>query len=95
MRQVTTVFLLTLLAGCGSGSITADELEAFFNEKRIDNNRAVALKKSSSAGGAAYLLTLHGYPNNLSVCEELIKPYNADPKQSVIQGTYYCQQLGK
>lgn len=44
--------------------------------------------------GTAYLGTIHGYPNNLSVCEELIEPYNTDPTLTTIPGsTYYCETL--
>ena len=44
-------------------------------------------------GDVAYLATIHGYPNNLSVCKELIAPYNKDSSKSVIAGEYYCEEL--
>jgi hypothetical protein len=53
---------------------------------------AVALKKRT-LGGVAYLATIHGFPNNRSVCEEIIAPYNKDPSLSVIPGEYFCEEL--
>jgi len=35
-----------------------------------DGNYAMAMKKRS-VGVTAYLATVHGYPNNLSVCQEV------------------------
>ena len=88
---------MTVLAGCGKltitngDSITATELESFFRKHKIDNNYAVALKKRSTSD--AYLATIHGYPDNLSVCKSLIEPYNKDLSLSVISGNYYCEEL--
>jgi hypothetical protein len=44
-------------------------------------------------GGSAYLATIHGYPNNRSVCEQIIAPYNKDAALSVIPGEYFCEEL--
>jgi hypothetical protein len=72
-------------------SITSTDLERFFRRHKIENKHAVAIKKRSV--GEAYLATIHGYPNNLSVCEELIAPYNKTPSKSVVPGAYYCEEL--
>ncbi len=100
MAFIAVCFLLTtsFLVGCGpatvtSGdSITSDDLESFFGKHKIDGNGAVAIKKLSF-GEESYLATIHGYPTNLSVCEQLIAPYNEDPSLSSIDGYYYCEPL--
>jgi hypothetical protein len=58
----------------------------------VDGTLALALKKRS-AGVVAYLATVHGYPDNRSVCEEIIAPCNKDTSTSVIPGEYYCEEL--
>ena len=73
-------------------SITSEELESFFRARKVDGNHVVALKKRS-AGLVSYLATIHGFPDNLSVCEELVVPYNKDSSMSVIRGEYYCEEL--
>jgi hypothetical protein len=45
--------------------------------------------------GADHLLTIHGYGNDLEVCLRLIEPYNRDPSQSIIPGSYTCVPLTK
>ena len=75
-----------------SDSVTESELEDFFRKHKVDGNKAVALKKQF-VGGESYLGTIHGYPTNLSVCEQLIAPYNEDPSLSSLPGTYYCEVL--
>lgn len=37
--------------------------------------------------------TVHGFPTNMSVCEDLIVPYNKDPSLSVLGGEYFCEEL--
>jgi hypothetical protein len=78
------------------GNLTEDEVEAYFRRHTVAGNRAVAVKLRFSvpSPGTAYLLTVHGYPNNRQVCEELIAPYNADPSTTTIPGgRYYCETL--
>src|SRR5262245_1486437 len=58
-------------------SITDTDLESYFRNHMVDGNHVAAIKKRS-VGVVSYLATVHGYPNNLSVCEELIKPYNVE-----------------
>ena len=72
--------------------ITYEELEIYLRSHTIDGNVPVAIKKASFAG-VSFLATVHGYPDNSSVCEDLIKPYNNDPSMSVIGGEYFCQRL--
>lgn len=97
VRLILIITSTILLAGCGGirpatgKSITAAELESFFREHKVDDNYAVALKKRSA--GDAYLATIHGYPDNLSVCEALIEPYNRDPELSAVPGSYFCEEL--
>ena len=92
------ILILITLVGCNeititaSDSVTESELEDFFRKHKVGGNRAVALKKQF-VGGEAYLATIHGYPTNLSVCEELIAPYNEDPSLSSLPGAYYCEVL--
>lgn len=86
-----------LLGGCGPVSITTGDsistvaLENFFKKHKVEKNRAAALKKRSL--GDSYLATIHGYPNNLAVCEELIAPYNKSTSKSIVPGSYYCEEL--
>jgi predicted solute-binding protein len=95
---VATIGAACLLTACGqakiaaSSAITSAELESFFQHHTIDGHYAVALKKHSAAGNS-YLATVHGYPNNFSVCQELIKPYNESARLSVIPGQYSCEEL--
>ena len=90
MKRILLVPALVMLSGCGD-TITADELEKFFRKHKVNGNYAVAIKKRSVE--VAYLATVHGYPNNRTVCEQLIAPYNKDPSLSVIPGEYYCEEL--
>lgn len=97
MRLALLITMLALCLGCSKAtiksdaSISEDDLQKFFRKHKINNHSAVALKKHSI--GDSYLATIHGYPNNLSVCEELIAPYNKDSALSTIPGDYYCEVL--
>jgi len=98
MKNAILICSVFLLGGCSKltittgDSISSDELEAFFREHKVDGNPAVALKKSSF-GVASYLATIHGYPDNMAVCDSLIEPYNKGSSKPVVSGTYYCQEL--
>lgn len=91
------IFVMMLLSCAGKEqetngtSITSDELLAYFKKHKIDGYNAVALKKKSLDD--MYLVTVHGYPDNKSVCEDIIKPYNENPDLSDISGEYYCEVL--
>jgi hypothetical protein len=79
-----------------SGDLSEEDLEGFFRRHTISGNQPVALKLRFSvpASGRAYLATVHGYPNNRQVCEELIAPYNSDPSLTTIPGgRYFCEVL--
>lgn len=98
MKTTLPIAFVAMLAGCTPGtmtlgdSITNEQLESFFRAHRVEGNHAVALKKRS-VGLVSYLATVHGYPNNRSVCEELVAPYNRDSSESTIPGEYYCEEL--
>lgn len=91
---VVALGAVALVTGCSqaSSNITSAGLESFFRHHQVNGNYAVAVKKRSAAG-ESYLMTIHGYPNNLSVCKMLIKPYNRDSKLSTIPGHYHCEVL--
>jgi hypothetical protein len=101
-KSVALAMFLSALLGCDLGNpvqgrdLSEEGLEAFFRKHTVNGNHAVAAKVRFTvpSPGVAYLLTVHGYPNNLSVCEELIAPYNKDPSLSVMPGnTYFCEVL--
>lgn len=98
MQKLVIIMSILLLSGCidvsivSGESIESKELESFFRKHKVDENYPVALKKHS-LGGESYLATMHGYPNNLSVCQQLIEPYNKGTESSVVAGTYFCDVL--
>lgn len=96
MYALLLIFALGVM-GCGGDpvakSMTEEQLEAFFRGRTVHGEAVVALKKRIIDGQNSYLATIHGYPNNLSVCEELIKPYNADASMSTLPGQYFCEVL--
>ena len=55
------------------GSLSSADVDSFFRGRTVDGHYAVAIKKRV-LGGENYLVTIHGYPTNLSVCEQLIAP---------------------
>lgn len=95
---VATIAVIGLLTACeqtkiaASSVVTPAELESLFRHHTVNGHYAVALKKRSAAGDS-YLLTVHGYPDNLAVCQKLVKPYNEDPQLSVLPGQYFCEEL--
>ena len=83
----------TLLLALGwGGDLSSSDVEEFFRGHKVDGYYAVAIKKRSPAG-VIYLSTVHGFPTNMSVCEDLIVPYNKDPSLSVLGGEYFCEEL--
>lgn len=89
-------FWIATTVSFSGDDLTEDKLDKFFRNHTVSGKHAVAIKKYSTLpqSGTAYLGTIHGYPNNLSVCEELIAPYNEDASLSVIPGgKYYCEVL--
>ena len=63
------------------GSLSSSDVDSFFRGRTVDGHYAVAIKKRV-LGGESYLATVHGYPTNLSVCEQLVAPYNQDQSSS-------------
>ena len=99
MTDKLTVALLgqliaaTLLMGCDQDSDLSDaDVEDFFRQHTVGGSHAVAMKKRT-LGTVTYFATVHGYPNNLSVCEDVIAPYNKDASLSTIPGEYFCEEL--
>jgi len=90
MKYFLILSIALLLSGCGK-TLTEEELESFFRKHKIEGSYPVALKKRSVAD--AYLATIHGYPDNLSVCKEIIEPYNKNQELSTVEGEYYCEVL--
>lgn len=93
------LLLIIVLGGCGPVSITygdrlsQEDLQRFLRKHRPEPSPAAAVMRALGST-ESYLATVHGYPNNLAVCEELIEPYNLDPTLSVLQGGhYYCIEL--
>ena len=97
MRILLIAGIILMLSGCekvtitSGDSITEEKLESFFRKHKVGGNYPVAIKKHSIA--ESYLATIHGYPDNLSVCKQIIEPYNKDQKLSAIEGEYYCEVL--
>lgn len=92
--------LLFVSSGCDN-PIGSSEFEGYlefeqaltetFSRKPSQYSPAVRLMKRGAVD--SWLATIHGYPDNRSVCEELIEPYNSDPELSVLPGTYYCEAI--
>ena len=97
MRHATFILFLAtaplLLAFGWGGDLSSSDVETFFRGHKVDGYYAVALKKRSDIAGVIYLSTIHGFPTNMSVCEDIIAPYNKDPSLSAIEGEYFCEEL--
>jgi len=91
MKHLLMLSIILILTGCGKTTLTEEKLESFFRKHKVGSDYPVALKKRSIA--ESYLATIHGYPDNLSVCEQIIEPYNKNQKLSDIEGEYYCEVL--
>ena len=93
----TLIRLMAVTRPGGTGAdLTEEEVEDFFRRHTVSGNHAAAIKLRFTIPrpGTAYLGTIHGYPNNLQVCEELIEPYNKDPSLTIIPGSrYFCEVL--
>ena len=93
MRFLLVIACLALTS-CGKKPNDIDDYEAALRETLqntpLGKAEAYALMKNTVAG-PAWLATIHGYPDNLSVCEELIQPYNEDKSLSTLPGEYYYE----
>jgi len=94
MRKIALFLGLVFIVHPGYAADVSDiALERYFKKTTVSGNHVAALKKRIFQGDVAYLATIHGYPNNLAVCESLIAPYNSDASKSVLPGTYFCELL--
>ena len=93
MKKIFLIVLTFLVQAAWAADTSEVDLERYFKNHTVSGNRVAALKKRIIANETAYLATIHGYPNNLAVCEELIAPYNIDSSKSVLPGTYFCELL--
>jgi hypothetical protein len=90
--------LFALSLGCNhdsvpkQGSISSKALEEFFRDHKIEGNFPAAIKKRNDFG-ISYIATVHGYPNNMLVAQDIVNVFNKNPSLSAIPGTYYCEEL--
>lgn len=98
LAPAMTINLLMVCDGKGNravaqnNNLSENDVENFFRQHTVEGNHAVAMKKRS-LGTVTYFATVHGYPNNLAVCEEVLAPYNKDVSRSAISGEYFCEVL--
>lgn len=101
MSKIFLISAMLCIAGCASENSEGREetLDAFesrlaqvYYSKPSGYSRAYAIKKNSMAG-PTWLASVHAYPDNKSVCEQLIAPYNSGELSSVLPGEYYCEEL--
>ena len=101
LAVLAQVIAVILLLGCNGeddhavaqgNDLSETDVENFFRQHTIEGSNAVAMKKRS-LGTVTYFATVHGYPNNLAVCEEVLAPYNKDASRSAISGEYFCEVL--
>ena len=93
MKKIFLIALTFLVQAAWAADASEVDLERYFKNHTVSGNRVAALKKRIIGNETSYLATIHGYPNNLAVCEELIAPYNIDSSKSVLPGTYFCELL--
>ena len=96
MRYLVLMMSGMLLSGCGEAS-NLEKIESFEGKLRTTygdkpGSAAYGIVKSSVAG-ESWLATIHGYPDNEAVCEELIAEYNESPEMSVLAGNYRCDPI--
>ncbi len=84
---ISAVFIC--LVGCASKDTDQDDVQRFFAKHKSGGSPDYAVIKN----GTDHLITIHGYADDLSVCMELIKPYNKDPSLSTLPGSYSCVPL--
>lgn len=94
MKRLIVLSTSLLLVACGSNEGAEEGLQRQLSENPVGSSPAVMLRKDGAAGDA-WLATVHGYPDNLTVCEQLIAPYNKDPNLSIMPGRYHCEQIAK
>jgi len=90
MFKMCVPIIALFLVSCGSEG-GEEGLKEQLRKHPVGGSPAVMLKKSGIA--ESWLATIHGYLDNMSVCEDMIKPYNENPSLSDVEGTYYCQPV--
>lgn len=96
MKWIVIFAVATILAGCPqkNGPTPEADIEKFFASVDVENGRPAALKKlSPSLGVTSYLLTVHGYADNLSVCNELIRAHENSGQGNVVDGSFRCELI--
>lgn len=96
MKSIIHLLLGLYASSLSIPSIAADQedVQMFFSKKKIGNSPDYAFVKNGITG-LDYLLTIHGYENDKTVCEALAKEHNSNPSLSTIPGTYLCIPLNK
>jgi hypothetical protein len=97
MKISKLLFLSFLLAVAACDENSTHEkneqgLREYFIKHPVASGQAYMVMKKNALA-KSWLATIHGYPDNQRVCNDLIKPYNDDPKQSVIEGQYFCEAV--
>lgn len=95
----------TILVGCSEGALPKNdpdhgrtyiefliELSEVYQSKPANYSRAYAVMKTGVAG-RDWLATVHGLPDNLAACEEIIAPYRTDAALTTLQGRYFCEEI--
>lgn len=91
--MIAALFVILPLFGCGTGQkeVGQETVKDFFAKNRVGSSPDYAVMKN----GTDHLITIHGYANDLEVCQRLIEPYNRDPSLSAVPGSYTCVPLNK
>ncbi len=96
--RFSALLIAALLISCSDGEKTYGEYEAgvrdAYGQVPPGIDPAVAIVKRSG-GIESWLATVHGYPNNREVCEQLIEPYNSNPEMSAVGGSYSCEAVAE
>ena len=66
-------------------------VQRFFAKNKVGRSPDIAVMKN----GTDHLMTIHGYMDDLAVCEQLIEPYNQDSSLSTLPGSYSCVPLNQ
>ena len=93
-KNVLSIFVILcpiVLTSCSRKARVSDDndVKEFFAKHKIGSSPDYAVMKN----GTDHLLTIHGFADDLSVCMELIEPYNRDASLSTIPGSYTCVPL--
>jgi hypothetical protein len=81
--------VIASLSGCAKHEATQEDVREFFATHKIGRAPDYAVVKN----GTDYLAVIYGMDDDLSVCMDLIKPYNENPSLSTLPGTYSCVPL--